>query len=135
MKLNNFTRINQEDYPAEDQETIGTLAGSLNPFLQRIVEVMNGNLDFDNLNQQPITFEVELKSTGIPKAALELKSPLKTKPRGLQVVRVENMSLNGLFPSATPFITFGLKDNNLQVQHIAGLPADTKFRITAIIIG
>lgn len=135
MKLSNFTRINQEDYPSESQPTIEVLAGSLNPFLERVSEAFNKNIDFDNMNQEVTTFEVELRATGIPKAATELRCNLRTKPRGFQTIRVENVSLNGQFPVATPFVTFGIKDNNLVIQHIAGLPADTKFRITGIIIG
>lgn len=134
MRINNFKRIIKEDYSEEDQELIDKLAFSINPLMEQLSNVFNKGIDFENLNQQVVTFEVEL-SSGKPKAATQLSVSLRTKPIGLVVIRAENLSLNGTFPTAAPFITYGISNNNLVVNHVAGIPDNTRYRLTAIVYG
>jgi len=135
MKVTNLKRLVMEDFESEDQELINKVAFSYNPLIEQITQAFNNNIDFDNLNQQVITFDVELDAAGIPKAVTELRNKLRGKPQGILVMRAENLALNNLYPTATPFITFSLRDNNILIKHVAGIPADTKYKLTVISVG
>jgi hypothetical protein len=134
MKITNIKRIVKEDFKAEDRELIEKLSFVLNPILEQLNNAFNKNIDFDNLNRELITFEVTLDAQGIPTSTLEIKSGLKGKCRGLNVMSVTNLTDNTL-PTGAPFITFGLNGNNIQIQHITGLVANKKYRIVMESIG
>jgi len=121
MKVTNLKRLVVEDFESDDQEMITKVAFSYNPLIEQITQAFNGNIDFDNLNQEVLTFEVELDATGKPKADIELRSSLRGKPRGTVVIRAENLTLDGTFPTAVPFITFSIADKNIEL----GVPPTT----------
>lgn len=135
MKVNNLKRISIEDFEQEDQDLVNKLAFAINPLFDLITSALAKNLDFDNLNQETITFDVEVDSAGKPKAKLELRNNLKTKPKGLHVIRAENLQLDGTFPTAAPFVTISFVNNNLSVEHVAGIPPNKKYRLTVVSIG
>ncbi len=135
MKITDIRRISKEDYSEEEQPLIEKLATSLNPLLDKLATVFNKNIDFDNLNQEVITFEVEVGSTGKPKAVTELKTSLRTRCRGLTVIRAENLVLDGTTPTATPFVTFGLNGSAIVINNVTGIPADKRYRLTVISYG
>lgn len=134
MKLNNLKRIVAEDFPAEQQELVSKLAFSLNPILEQLSNAFNKNIDFENLNQEKLSFEVTVDSNGLPTVGTELKYSLRNRPTGMQVVRAESLS-GSVYPTGTPFITYDFSNNNIRVLHVAGLPAGKKFRLSIILIG
>lgn len=135
MKVGNLKRMVVEDFDKDDQPVAEKIAFVYNPMAEQVSQAFNKNIDFDNLNQEVITFDVELTDAGTPKAKLELKNNLRTKPRGLIVIRAENLTLDGTFPTATPFITFGYTGTNLDIKHISAIPGNKRYRLTAISIG
>lgn len=134
MKITNIKRIVKEDFKAEDRELIDKLSFVLNPILEQLNNAFNKNIDFDNLNRELITFEVTLNAQGMPLSALEIKSSLKTKCKGLNIMSVTNLT-DSAYPTGAPFITFTLNGSNIQIQHITGLLANKKYRIVMESIG
>jgi hypothetical protein len=81
-----------------------------------------------------VSFEVEVDANGKPKNRLDLKSNLNSKVNGYLVIRVESINHNDT-PNAVPLIYFTTPESGVTIQMVKGLPANKKFRITAIAIG
>lgn len=135
MKITNLKRLIKEDFAEKDQDLVSKLAFSINPFLEQISNIFNKNIDFDNLNQELLSFEVTVDNNGKPALATELKYTLRTRPKGMQVIRAENISGTAGYPTGTPFITYDFNNENIRVLNVAGLPANKKFRLQVILIG
>lgn len=135
MRLNNIKRIIKEDFAQEDRVLIEKLAFALNPFLEQISMIFNKNIDFDNLNQEIINVTIELDANGVPKTTTQIRSTLKTKIRGIQVINAANLENDGTFPTAGPFITYSINGNLITIQHVTGIPANKRYNLSAILIG
>lgn len=135
MKLNDIKRIRTEDFPKDDYALINKLSFALNPFLEQISTIFNKNVDFDNLNREIIKVVVELNSSGVPKTQIQIKSTLKTKIRGFNVIRAENLENDGTFPTGAPFVTFNQTSELITIFHVTGLPADKRYNLTLESIG
>lgn len=125
--------IRVEDFPKEQEEMIKTLASLLNSYMEDVHSAFSNNIDFNNLNQQVVTFNVTLNSSGVPKSKIELKSTLKSKIQGILCIR----AVGNNYPSANPLISFTYSSSNnaVTVTHIAGLTADIDYNLSVILIG
>lgn len=135
MKLNNIKRIITEDFPKDDRVLVEKLSFALNPFLEQISTIFNKNVDFDNLNQEVLTFTIQLDSNGIPKTQTQIKTSLKTKIRGILVIKLTNLENDSTFPTGAPFITYSVAADLITIQHVTGIPANKRYTISAIAIG
>lgn len=135
--VNNIKRIVKEDFNEEDQELVDKLAFALNPFLEQVSAAFNKGIDDSNLRQQTTSIDVEVGSNGVPKTPLQIKiNPelLRTRIIGTRVVLAQNLT-DSTFPTGTPFLTFNVVNNLINVLHVAGLPPDKKFRLSVILMG
>lgn len=125
--------IKSSDFPQENQEFATSLGNIINTTLEQIYTALNNGIDFNNLNQQLVTFSTNVTAAGVPKSKLEVKTSLKTKIQGTVCVKVEGNS----FPTSNPLISFTYSSTNgsIIISHITGLVADTDYNITAILIG
>ena len=135
MKVTNLKRIAAEEFESEMQPTITQLSATLNPFLEQVSNAFNKNIDFDNLNQEVLQFEVTVDASGVPTTALELRYGVKGRPRGMAVIQAFSLSATPAFPTAAPFITYDFNNGNIRVRHVAGLPANKKFQLSVILYG
>lgn len=135
MKLNDIKRLTTDDFPKDESALISKLAFALNPFLEQISTMFNKNIDFDNLNQEVITFTVEVDSVGLPKTLTDIRSTLKTKVRGITCIRAVNLENDGTYPISCPFITFTTLGSLIRVQQVSGIPANKRYSLTVITIG
>lgn len=133
-KVTNIKRLVKEDFEAEDQPLVDKLAFALNPFLEQVSAAFNKGIDADNLNWQTGFVEIEVDANGIPKITTQIKIELKVRIKGSWVILAQNLTDNA-FPTGTPFVTFTTNNNLLTIQHVAGLPADKRFRLSIILIG
>jgi len=132
-RLSNVRRIIAEDFPAESQEVISRLGGVINYFMEEVVQLSNGNVDFENLDQQLLTFEVQVNPDGTPIINDKILTE-KINPNGLQVIKAQNLTNNTVYPTGQPFISFTPSgDGFLKINNITGLPADNKFFITVVV--
>lgn len=135
MLISNFKRIVIEDFSASDQALVNKLAFIINPMIDQLQTVFHNNVDFDNLNQQLLNFDVTVDSSGKPTTSLQLSFDLNTRPKGLVVIQAVAYT-NNIFATGCPFISYTANANgNINVQNIAGLPANQKFNLQVIIIG
>lgn len=129
MKPDNIRRIITEDYDAEDRELISKLAEVYNPFAEQITNILDGNIEFDNLNRQVIEFKVKVDSNGIPSQTTKF-SATKTNFTSSNVIRLTNRTNPAKLPAGGPFVTFVSLGNGIYtVRHITGLYAGDEYLV------
>lgn len=137
MKVSNLKRLVKEDFDKDDQDLVDRLAFALNPFLEQVSNAFSKGIDDENLTQQTVIVDVEVNAQGIPKSPLQIKidpTALKTRIKGTRVILAQNLT-DSTFPTGNPFITFNVTNGLINVQHVAGIPADKKYRLSVILIG
>jgi len=125
--------IKASDFPKEQEELVTTLGNIMNTTLEQIHAVLNKGVDFNNLNQQVLTFSTKIDENNLPVGKLELKSTLKTKIQGILCIRVQGNS----YPSTNPLIsfTYSSSTNSVVINHITGLTPNQEYSLTVILIG
>ena len=97
------------------------------------VDIINGNVDFDNLSQKLVQFDITVDSSGKPLKGADVNVG-KNNPQGMQVIRAQNITNTSTYPTAAPFINFVPKGNNIvTVSSINGLQANNIYRLTVIV--
>lgn len=132
MKLNNTSQVRAEDFADDEQQMITKLGSILNPFMQQVVELSDGRIDFENLSSNVKTFEITVNSNGVPTL-----SPFRVNVGvdiiGTQVIRAYNLTSPTKYVTAAPFVSFTpLGGGLIRVDNITGLEANNKYQITMI---
>ena len=137
MKLAGYKRIYENDFTAEDRELVRKLANSLNIGIENVYLALNNRLTLqDNIQGTFKVIDITLDSSGIPTDTtgfqLDRQGGTQVVPNvvGVMVLRVVNLTDTGVFPTATPLITFSQDNEFLKIDHISGLPAGYTFRLT-----
>jgi hypothetical protein len=133
MQLNNTRQIRAEDFEKELQQAMGQLGAIVNSFMQEVVELSNGRIDFENRVENLKTIEITVDSNGKPILNDKVATG-KTGIRGLQVIRALNVTNAGGFPTQQPFISFNvLAGGFIQITNISGLRPNEKYNLNIII--
>lgn len=134
MKLYNVTEIRAEDYNQEDQQTISKLGNVLNPFMQQVVELADGRIDFENLDINIRSFEITVDADGVPTLNNKIQTG-KSSVRGFNVISSTNTTNLAVTATAQPYIaSYTILGGGLvQINKITGLVANNKFRLNVII--
>ena len=134
MKLNNARNIRAEDFDDEYSQLVSQLGSILNSFMQEVVELSEGRVDFDNKAETVLDFDITVNSSGIP-----VQTPFKVNTgissiRGIQVIRAYNLTNVAGYPTGQPFINFSpLGGGFMRIDSISGLRANEKYKLTVII--
>jgi hypothetical protein len=132
-KLQSFKRIVKENFKAEDQELIDAIGGSINIFAEEVINAFNKNFTVDdNLKMEYKDIEVTVNASGIPINTTQFKVSFTGKIRGITVERAVNLTNPSTYPTGAPFITFDQNNQVITVNHITGLPANNKYRLTVL---
>jgi hypothetical protein len=133
MQLSNLTPIKSEDFPEESRETVSKLAFILNRFMDEVVTLSQGNIDFENTTQEFRQFEVTVNENGVPTQPLQLRTQ-KVSPLGFQIIFAQNQ-VNPLgYPTSAPFISFTPRGNGVvDINNIRGLLANQRYFIRIIV--
>jgi len=135
MRIGKYSAISPENFAEESQELVTKLAETLNPFLDNVSSAFDGKIDFDNLNQEVVEFQVEVNASGVPKTQLGLSTRLFNRIRGYIVIRAQPLNPNSPLPTANPLISYTQNESGIRIAGVSGLPANIPYRITAIAIG
>jgi hypothetical protein len=111
----------KEDFGKDDQEMIDKLAFPINNFMQQVITVLKNGIDFNNLNQQVITFTTSVNAQGVPVTPVQFRNGLASKVIGIICINALNQSSTTRFPEATPFISFTSNGTVLTITNISGL--------------
>jgi hypothetical protein len=132
----NVKRIRTEDFDSEYQALIERLAYSINTFMDDTIKLLNGNIDFTNLNQSIMAINVKTDNNKNLIEKPQINSNLKSKIQGIICIKANNVKNSMEYPNATPFITYTIKSTGIiEILHVAGLPADSEFKLTIMLIG
>jgi len=132
-KLNNVQRIRPEDFDSDYEQLVIQLGNILNEFMQQVVDLADDNVDFDNLDQNLIIFDVTVDAAGNMSSTNQINVG-KTNPNGMSVIFAQNLTNSQVYADSQPFISYVPQGNGLvTVKHVSGLPANNKFKITAIV--
>lgn len=127
-KIENAKRIQIEDFPQEDRETVSKIAELYNFFVEQVVNTLNGRVDIENLNRRLIEVEFTVDATGKPIGNNKIGSALGIK--GFNVIRVDNLVNPVNFPTSAPFISYTTNGQGIYtINKIGGIPANQKHRI------
>jgi len=102
-----------------------------------VVDTVNGNLDFDNLNQEILTFSIEVDSTGVP-ITNGLFRIGTNRARGFIVLSARNLTNSNTYPEGQPFISFTYSGNTgqiIKILNITGLQENNEYELTIQVIG
>lgn len=89
--------------------------------MQQVVGVLKHGVDFNNLNQQIVTFTASVDSKGTPTTSVQFQNTLASKIIGLICISAVNTSSVANFPIATPFLSYTSNGNLITITNIAGL--------------
>lgn len=129
-----------EDYPKESRETISILSETLNSFMNDVINAVNGNINFDNLNMEYTSFKVFTDANGNPvteggtATTPQIRLGRSAKVVGVHVINATNLSTTTNYPTASPFISYTTTSNVMKINNIKGLQANEKHQLTILII-
>lgn len=131
--LNTIKRVVVEDFDSKDRETIGKLAYIINFFMENVVRQFNGNIDFDNLNQDLTTFKITVDASGIPIGNNLIKTTVNNAS-GAIVINATNNTNIGTFPSSAPAVITTASGNLLKIKKVYGLQANSEYNLTILVL-
>jgi hypothetical protein len=132
--LPDYKTIRTEDFPPETRQMIDRIAYSINPFAEQLINILNGGLLIENLNQQVVSLSgVQVDASGDLSANNQYRLSLGSI-RGHQIISVTNTT-DGSAPTGAPFITYTRNNEVVTITNITGLEASKKYNIIAIAIG
>lgn len=127
-------KINVGDFSPENRADLSKIARSLNPFFDDVERILRKGLSVeDNLPFQYLEFIVEVDASGIPLNTLNLSTNLTTSIRGVITVDVESM-VDGVYPNSFPLLITSKTLGKVEIKKIIGLPANTKFKFTIMVV-
>lgn len=133
-RLANIRQITSENFAPEDRDLINKLGTNLNFFMRQVINLSNGNIDFDNLTFDIRTFTVSVDANGNPINSLDFRSSV-TSPKGTIVINATNTTNPGTYPTNAPFMTITPQGGGIaRVNNITGLQANDQYLITVIVI-
>lgn len=134
-RLPNIKRLAKEDFKSEDQELVGKLSYPINSFFEEVRNLLNGNLDFGNFNQEIIVISVRVNNVGIPLTQTQFKSTLRTNIQGMTCISAENLDFPNTYPTSGIFVTFSQEAKLVNLNHITGLQDSQQYKLKFITYG
>lgn len=128
--LPTYKRLNNQDYPADEKALIDQLGSSLNDALQSVFDALNKKLTFDDNflgSIKDVTLTVD--ATGNPTVQTFLNTGLSSPPKGIIVVKADNLTNSSIYPTQAPFVSWATVSTGIQILNVTGLPAGNSFRL------
>lgn len=135
-KISNPKRITKEGFPKDYQDLVDPIGIPVNDFSDEIFNAINGNLTVtDNLNMQYKDISLSVDSSGNPKNKTQFQSTLKSRMKGVIVIKLQNLTNTSTYPTSTPFVSYSENDLLITINNVSGLVADNKYTITLLVLG
>lgn len=133
MRLSNAQRIVIQDLPEEMQAPMESIAGILNPFIEDVTDILNGNVNSDNLERKIVTINIQTNANALPVGVLDISTGLKRPPLGLNIVNIRMTDNANQIPNITntPFILWQpISAQAIRVNKILNLKENSKYTLT-----
>lgn len=137
MKLPAVKRLSYDNVPEEQQQTVETIANIINPFMDDVSQIVNGNINFDNLSFKTAKFEVKTDSNGLIIGQLIINTGLKKQPTGCLIMDLRMSNDSNSVPNIdnTPFMLWrAYSESTVKVDKILNLKANSAYLITVMFI-
>lgn len=132
-RVDPFKRIHTEDYDKEYINLIERLGFSFNEPMRQLTDAMQGNIGFENLRREIVTYDVSVDSNRVPQKNALIRSKYRA-PRGIIVINYENRDAAKTYVTSGIFVSFTANNNLISIKEITGLAANTNYRLTLEII-
>lgn len=134
-RVPDIKRIRAEDFKSDYKDLIDKVGYSFNSFADQVIDIMSKKLDFDNLNRDLVTIDVEISGSGTVVNNPGVKYNLKSdKVRGINIVKAVNINNPEVYPTAAPFVSFTFNNGILTILNVTGLQNSSKYRLTIEVI-
>lgn len=120
-RVPDLRQLKKEDFDKDDQSLIERLEFPINNFMQQVINVLKGGIDFNNLNRNIVTVTLSTNASGTPVSTVQFKNTLNTKVIGMNVISCINKSSVQRFPIAAPFVSYTSNGDLITVTNVAGL--------------
>src|SRR6266850_6730244 len=120
MKIQIPKKLRAEDFNSDDQTLISKIAFIYNSFVDEVFQTLDNGVDYNNLNRQIAQVSIKIDNTGKLINAPSIKTTLRTKVQGINVINAINQVNTGTYPTSTPFISWSLGNNLLNILNITG---------------
>jgi len=132
-RIDNTNRLNAEDFPNESRELVDRLAVTYNFFVEQVTNVLNGSVDFDNLNRNLTVLEFEVGAENQPLNSIRFSA--NPGLQGTNIIRVDNLTNSAIYPVTAPFLSFTTNGNGVYtINNITGLQQGNKYRVVIELI-
>jgi UDP-galactopyranose mutase len=129
------SQIRAEDFDEKERGVAEKIGGVYNGFSDDVYKQMNGNLTFENLDRQLVTFEVKIDAAGAVLNKPQIKLKLNSKISGLKVISATNLDSATTYPTACPFVSYEVGQSLITIRNVSGLQPNSRYSLTAEIIG
>ena len=135
----NIRRIRSEDFKEKDKDLVDRISYSINEFMDQTIFILDGKVDFRNLNQQVIDITVRTSATNETDGSLinppSIKTTITGKVIGAYVINATNLDDSKIIPKAQPFVQFTIGANRVDILKISGLQNNSQYTLKLLLIG
>ena len=127
-KINDIRRLIAEDFDKKDRKLIEKIGYIENSFKDDVAREFNGNVDWDNLSADTVTFDMSFVCSAcllVPVGNRFIRTTV-FRPSGIDVVNVTNKTdpaSTGYFTTAPYLITKPLSGEIIEIVGVRGAPA------------
>ena len=133
MRLPEAKRIVIEDLPDDLQQPMSNVALILNPFIEQVTQILNGNVGIDNLISKIVKFNVKTDANANIVGQVDLSTGLNTSPLGVNIINFQMTDNPAQIPNITqtPMIIFQpISSTVIRITKILNLKENSKYTIT-----
>lgn len=129
-------QIRTEDFPTEYQGLVAKLSMLLTPFMNSVYYVLDGRVDYVNLNRQIISVRVITDAAGnmTNPPVIQISDKIN-KVSGVVVLSANNLINPNTYLTSAPFVHFRQFEKKVSIQYITGLAPNTEYSFTFEVIG
>lgn len=130
MKIQTPKKLRAEDFKSDQQDLVNKIAYVFNVFADEVYSVLNKGVDYDNLNRQKVDIIVSINATGMIMNSPQIKTNLRGKIAGINVLNAIHTSSSTTYPTSAPFVSFTINGGILTILNITGLQANSEYKLT-----
>lgn len=135
-KLSDIRRIIPEDIQEDSTppDIIEAVAGSYNDFADELIEIINGKLDFDNLNRAKVSLDLSFDSTGKPVGNSLINTNLSFISM-LYIGKIQNTTNAAEKFTQVPYLDWSYQGNGVvKINYGVGFSPGKKYKLTLELI-
>jgi hypothetical protein len=136
-KIEQPKKIRTEDFTESEQSLASKISDPFNDLADSFYYSLTKSLDFDNMNRDLVSVNVNIGPTGLVTNLPQIRCNLRTgTPRGVSVIRALNSINPNVFPTGAPFVSYTvINQNTIQLQAVTGLQNNSQYVLTLELIG